>query len=342
MVSVVIPVYNNGGILLKCLGGVCDLKHENFEVIVVDDCSTENIITNDLAGAHMVKLQTRSGPAAARNIGAQRAIGDILLFIDSDVLISADTIKKVSDFFSKNIDVSAMFGSYDDEPSEKNFFSQYRNLFHHFHHQTANTRATTFWAGCGAIKKDVFREIGGFDQLRYKIPAIEDIELGYRLIDKGHTIELKKDLLVKHMKHWDFLSILRTDIFQRAVPWSRLILETRSIARDLNLKVPHRISSFLVLCIVVLAPLSFMLKDWRFVKEGLGSYPGASILLSIITIVLLNLPLYTFFCRKRGLLFALATVPLHFLYYFYSGAAFAVCWILYKTGILKGSGGLNR
>ncbi|MEO5361224.1 MAG: glycosyltransferase family 2 protein [Nitrospirota bacterium] len=333
MVSVIIPTYNNSVVFLKCLNAILDSTYKNFEVIVVDDCSTENIIINNIAGINMIRLEKRSGPAAARNIGAQRATGDILFFIDSDVLIPADTIKKVNDFFSNHTDIPAVFGSYDDTPSEINFFSQYRNLFHHFHHQISNTMASTFWSGCGAIRKDVFFEAGGFNQSRYKTPSIEDIDLGYRIINKGYNIELKKDLLVKHMKRWDFLSILRTDIFQRAVPWSVLILETQSMPRDLNLKISHRISSFLVLCIAVLLPLCFILKDLSFAELSIGKYLSLIVLISIIVVISLNLSLYTFFYRKRGLFFALAAIPLHFLYYFYSGAAFGICAILYKTGL---------
>ena len=81
-------------------------------------------------------------------------------------------------------EIAAVFGSYDDEPAEVNFISQYRNMFHHFHHQHSDMEAFTFWAGCGAIKKSIFDEIGGFDQKRYTKPSIEDIELGYRIRKK--------------------------------------------------------------------------------------------------------------------------------------------------------------
>ncbi len=81
----------------------------------------------------------------------------------------------------ENQDVSAVFGSYDDEPAERNFLSQYKNLLHHFVHQEGATDAGTFWAGCGAIRKDMFASVNGFNSEKYPYPSIEDIELGIRL-----------------------------------------------------------------------------------------------------------------------------------------------------------------
>ena len=56
--------------------------------------------------------------------------------------------------------------------------SQYRNLLHHFVHQHGHAEASTFWAGCGAIRRAAFDAVGGFDAARFPRPSIEDIELG--------------------------------------------------------------------------------------------------------------------------------------------------------------------
>jgi GT2 family glycosyltransferase len=83
-----------------------------------------------------------------------------------------------------------VFDSYDDETGEKNFISQYKNLFHHFVHQQSNTEAVTFWAGCGAIRQEIFDKVGGFDTARYARPSIEDIELGYWMRRMGYRLML--------------------------------------------------------------------------------------------------------------------------------------------------------
>lgn len=128
-ISVIIPAYNNADILHKSLDALVDSTYGKFEIIVVDDCSTDKTVSDMVTNILLIKLSKRAGPAAARNIGAERALGDILFFIDSDVLVSADTIEKVNDFFSEHSDVHAVFGSYDDAPSEANFFFSIQKSF---------------------------------------------------------------------------------------------------------------------------------------------------------------------------------------------------------------------
>ncbi len=189
------------------------------EVLVVDDASTDD--GADICRRKKVRvlqLPRQSGPAAARNYGATRARGDVLFFVDADVLVRSDTLARVAGHFLNNPGVAAVFGSYDNSPAEQNFLSQYKNLYHHFVHQQASHEAVTFWAGCGAIRRDVFEAVGGFDQDRYAEPSIEDIELGYRMRRMGHRILLDKELQVKHLKQWKMGSLLRADVLNRALP----------------------------------------------------------------------------------------------------------------------------
>ena len=85
--------------------------------------------------------------AAARNLAAETAKGEILVFIDADVVVKPDTIGKVARVSKFIPRFQALFGSYDDEPAEKNFLSQYKNLQHHFVHQNSSPEASTFWSG---------------------------------------------------------------------------------------------------------------------------------------------------------------------------------------------------
>src|SRR6202044_1998718 len=96
--------------------------------------------------------------------------------------------------------------------------------------------AHTFWTGCGAIRRSVFLEYGGFDPRLYPRPAIEDIELGYRLTRTGHRIVLARDVLATHMKRWTLREMIRTDIFRRGVPWMLLIKRSGTSETDLNVK----------------------------------------------------------------------------------------------------------
>jgi GT2 family glycosyltransferase len=263
----------------------------------------------------MMLLQTKR----ARNFGAEKAKGEILLFVDSDVLVHEDTIARVVKDFTDHPDVGALFGSYDDDPAAKNFFSQYMNLRHHFIHQISSTEAVTFWAGCGAIWRKVFFSVGGFDGNKYSRPCIEDIEMGHRIKKMGYRILLDKELQVKHLKKWTFKSLLRADILSRAVPWAKLILESQERVTDLNLQMSQKISTALVGMTILLATLSFYV-------------PGIIYLIPLLlgSILMLNYKLFGFFLKRNGPVFTTLAFGMHLLYFFYSGAAFSFCWVSHK------------
>ena len=112
-----------------------------------------------------------------------------MFFVDADVTVPSDAVGQVATLFQGEPDIAALFGSYDDNPGEATFLSQYRNLLHHYVHQHAREDAATFWGACGAIRRDVFLALGGFDET-YAKPSIEDIELGYRLKQAGYSITI--------------------------------------------------------------------------------------------------------------------------------------------------------
>jgi hypothetical protein len=145
-----------------------------------------------------------------------------------------------------------LVGSYDDAPESADFLSQYKNLMHHFVHQRSRREACTFWSGCGAIRREVFLEHGGFDE-SYERPAIEDIELGYRLFQAKRKLVLDPRIQVKHLKKWTFWGLLKSDVLDRGIPWTELILRDRRMPNDLNLQLSQRVSVALSFVLVALA-----------------------------------------------------------------------------------------
>jgi GT2 family glycosyltransferase len=312
-VSLIIPTDRADDALQHCLAGVYKTDPPPDEVIVVVDGGDEE--ARALAaffGATVTQTPMRGGPAGARNVGARLAHGDILFFLDGDVLVQADSVGQVAAAFQEDPSLAAVFGSYDTAPAAPNFLSQYKNLLHHYVHQTAREEAFTFWSGCGAVRRDAFLGISGYD-ISYPMPSIEDIELGYRLRAAGHRIRLLKSLQVKHLKSWTIRSLLRADFFGRALPWSELILRSGGFTNDLNITVLSRVCVVLVYVL-----LGSLLVSWRW--PSLLWLSGAC----AAALLVLNLPLYRFFARQRGLWFAGAAIPWHWLYYFYSGLAFAI------------------
>ena len=252
-ISVIIPVYNGADHLDACLKALESSTVQPLECIVVDDGSTDNSAAiAKHRGASVLTTGGRCGPARARNIGAQSSRGEILLFLDADVCVHLDTLARVAEEFSVRPGLDAVIGSYDRRPTARGFVSEYRNLMHHFVHHRGNREASTFWAGCGAIRKPLFLEAGGFDE-NYRAASIEDIELGYRLTRAGRKLALNPQIQVTHLKSWDLQSMLRTDFFYRALPWSELTLRSGNMPNDLNLRISQRISVALVALLISIA-----------------------------------------------------------------------------------------
>jgi glycosyltransferase involved in cell wall biosynthesis len=312
-ISVIVPVKNGGAGFRKCLLALTQAMSPSNELIVVADGDTDGSwrVAEEF-GAKVIRIPVSQGPARARNLGAREAQGDILFFIDADVVPHPNAILQVEATFRHDPPLAALFGSYDEDPAESNFLSQYKNLSHHYIHQISNEEASTFWAGCGAIRRQIFMEFGGFDE-SYKKPCIEDIELGYRLKQAGYRIRLSKDLQVKHLKRWGIISMTKSDFFDRALPWTELILRDRQFVNDLNLRLSSRLSVILTYSLLLALIGGFW---WP------GLFAIAFVL--ILSLLILNAPIYRFFLQKRGLWFMIQTLPWHWFYYFYSGLAFAI------------------
>lgn len=319
-VSIIVPVYNGGESFSKCLSSIRQWGRAAEVIIVADGESDGSWKLAESLGFDVIRLPESGGPAKARNIGANAASADILFFIDADVEIHPTTLTRALYAFKRQPEVAALIGSYDDAPGAENFLSQYKNLFHHYTHQESSTEISTFWGACGAIRRDIFLTVGGFNE-EYRAPCIEDIELGYRLRQAGYKIRLCKCVQVKHLKHWTAVSLLHAEIFYRALPWMALLLKIKqhspkqyqAFSGELNLKWASRVSVVLVYSLL----FALISSLWA------ASFLWAASLFSVVLLVI-NWPVYRFFYHKRGSLFTLQVLPWHWLYYFYSGMAFVV------------------
>jgi glycosyltransferase involved in cell wall biosynthesis len=251
-ISVVIPVFNSARYLRQCLDRLRHSSFTDYECIVVDDGSTD--ASAEVAaqyGATVLRTDRRRGPAYARNLGARAARGQVLFFIDADVCVSVDTLERVQANFENDAQLAAVMGSYDDAPASQDFLSLYKNLMHCYVHHSSRREACTFWSGCGAIRRSIFLEHSGFDE-SYDRPAIEDIELGYRLTRAKQKLMLDPGIAVKHLKRWSFFGLVKTDILDRGIPWTELILRDRLLPNDLNLQLSQRVSTALVFLLIAI------------------------------------------------------------------------------------------
>lgn len=321
--SVIVPAHNAARLLPDTLAALAasDLPRTAWELIVVDDASTDDTarVAAPFADLVLTLPAPARGPGGARNAGAARARGRWLVFIDADVRVHPDTLPRFD--AAAGEELVAIFGSYDDAPAATGLVSEYRNLLHRYVHLRGAGDAETFWAGCGAVRRDAFEAVGGFDTQRFPRPQIEDIELGYRLRDHGGRILLDPAIQGTHLKRWNFWQMLRTDLRDRGVPWMRLLLERRGrTAASLNATPLERLKVLLAGAAaagLVLAPL---------LAQPMVALVAVA-LLAVVTVM--NAPTLGWFLRERGLAFTLAVVPLQLVYYVGNAAAAAVGLVLH-------------
>jgi len=284
--SVIVPATNNPSTLPRCLAAIERAEDAAEQLIVVRDA---NLI----------------GPAAARNAGARGASGDVLVFVDADIEVHGDALQRIRAAFSADRKLAALFGSYDDAPAAPGLVSVFRNLLHHHVHRASAGAATTFWAGIGAVRRDAFQSVGGFDEVRFAVPSVEDIELGMRLTAGGARIVLDPAVQGTHLKRWTLVQMVRTDLHDRGIPWVELLLESRSGSGALNLGWRHRLSTVAVLLVV----------------GGVVTRRTRLTASSVAALVVLNHSFYSLLAKRRGGLTAVAGVGLHAVHHLTGAAA---------------------
>jgi len=256
------------------------------------------------------------GAAAARNLGARGASGDVLVFVDADVVVAPDAFTRMRRAFDRDRGLGALFGSYDADPPRAGLVSDFRNLLHHHVHQSDPGEAATFWTGLGAVRRELFEEAGGFDHERYCGAEIEDIELGTRLVDLGARIVLDPGVQGKHLKRTTLPRMLWTDVFLRGVPWTALLLERRSAPTALNLSWSNRLSAGASMG----GAAALLLRRPR------------SVAAAGLALVALNHRFYALMWRRSGPVGAAGSVGLHALHHLAGIAALPLGVHRYLTG----------
>jgi GT2 family glycosyltransferase len=232
---------------------------------------------------------------AARNLGARKARGDVLVFVDADVEVHRDTFVRIRTLFDGDPMLTAVFGAYDDDPGGESLVSDFRNLLHHHVHHQGAGRAATFWSGLGAVRRDAFLNVGGFDE---DVAWIRDIEFGTRLRRNGGTIVLDPSIQGRHLKRWTLTSMVETDLFRRGVPWLRLILDGRADSAALNLSWRHRVGTGASALLVA----ALTARKLRLALAALAILP------------IVDRDFHALLWRRGGLRMLAAGVPLHVLH----------------------------
>ena len=306
-----------------CLGALAASDLSGFEVLVVDDGSTEELAPIAAKyGYGYMKIGGPGGPARARNRGAEKVSGTHVAFIDADVRVHVDTLSRMVAAFEDDAALDAVMGTYDDEPGDRGFVSQFKNLFHRFVHEQFDGPVQSFWSGCGAMRRDAFLEFGGFDEKRYDRPAIEDIELGTWMGIAGRRIVIDRRIQCCHQKRWTLWQWIKIDLTCRGIPWTGLMMRAGRMANTLNVSRAQQISVGLV-GLALIGLLVGFVTPWAWWAAGLAA----------VLMTLLNHGFYRFFLKQRGAVFTLGVIPLHWIYFIICGLSFVLgAWRHWASG----------
>lgn len=325
-VSVVVPAHNAEATITPCLAALRIAMQTNDELILFDDGSTDATCqAAEHAGARILtNSSTPKGPAHGRNRGAELATRRYVLFVDADVIIHRDAIDHLVKELVRT-GAAAAFGSYDDHPHSSRLPAIYANLRHHFVHQNGSVEATTFWSGIGIVDRETFRLSGGFNDVLFPFPSIEDVELGIRLVKSGHKIRLVPEAQGTHWKDWTLWRVWHTDVFRRALPWSRLIAEGQLAQADLNLAGKERLLALLAVLVLSTAAI------------GIVFQPVWLVSLAALALYLLGIhPFLAVVGRRTDALQLVGIACLHFCYHLYASATYASVMLTRRvTGLFR-------
>ncbi len=227
-ISVIIPNYNGGLTIGSCLEALFASAYDNFEAIVVDDCSSDD--SREIIArfpCRLIALGQRSGAAKARNAGARNSSGEVLFFIDADCVVQRDTLRLVDRAVGRQDDV-VVGGSYTQIPFDDRFFSTFQSAFIHYA-ETKKAEPDYVASHAMAMRRELFEKSGGFPE--DFMPIIEDVEFSHRLRRSGSTLRMDASILVRHVFGFTFLKSLR-NAFRKSMYWTAYSLKNRDLLTD--------------------------------------------------------------------------------------------------------------
>lgn len=322
-ISVVIPNYNGSSTIEKCLEAIFSSTHDNFEVIVVDDCSIDNSVEIiKKFPCKLIQLDKRSGASRARNTGAQNSSGDILFFIDADCILQKDTLTLADKAFSggKNTIIG---GTYTKLPYDDNFFSTFQSIFINYS-ETKKEEPDYIATHAMVIDSSVFKKSGGFSE--NFLPILEDVEFSHRLRRSGYKLKMNPEMLVQHIFNFTLLKSLRNAL-RKSMYWTIYSIKNRDFLKDsgtasIELKI-NVVSLFLNTLLII---LFFYYKDTGFL---------IAVPLIFAFNLLSNRGLLISFYKSKGFSFTLLVTLYYILVYPFAVGAGAFSGIMKYIWIYK-------
>ncbi|HET9635699.1 MAG TPA: glycosyltransferase family A protein [Gemmatimonadaceae bacterium] len=323
LLSIIVPVSDAGSTLSRTLASIVasDLSRSAFEVIVVDDASTDGSaqIAARYADTVMRLSGSKCGAAYARNRGAEIARGNVIAFVDPDIVVHADTLPRMLRRLSTQSSIDAVTASHAQPDPADGWLSQYWKLLHRLGERAKGTSANVA-SPCAAIRRDVFLAMGMYDEWRFASASLEGIELGNRLEAQGHGAMLVRDADVQPLRAWNVIQMIRE-------VWRRSALLARSLGYH---RTRESVPSEVVFTLSRPAAPAFAAVCALALSAAIVPQPSVLVTLAFILIgaAIINGRATAYFARERGWGFALALAPLHLLMQCVSGLGLCAGWVL--------------
>lgn len=301
MISIIIPTYNSSSVIGNLLSSILKTRLRGYEIIVVDDVSTDNTldVIRGYQQVKVIKSKVHAGPARARNVGASHAKGDILVFIDSDVILpdDSDVLAKMAEIFQTRERVDCISTISDIKPVIENPVAYNTSVYHTYYMRkilagrpSREGRIMLFTTRLGGIRADRFRESGGFHESLHTVMN-EDGEFGARCYHLGYISYFSRELYHRHYYPTNIFKLFKSYFLTAFV--QAIVDRKMDTVLDLSISSAEkwrRIYAFLLL----ISPLAILFLDWRVWIWGF--FIGLSLL--IVSLATMNKLIWSFMPKK--------------------------------------------
>lgn len=262
-ISIIIPAYNAAKTIGNCLESIFAAPDEDWEVIVVDDCSGDG--SAEVARRYpcrLIRLEKHSGASAARNAGAFHSRGDILFFIDADCLFQKETLPTVRKALARYPEDFVLGGTYTPTPHDPGFFSLFQSVFINASETKKSADPDYVASHAMVIRAAIFKKIGGFRE--NFLPILEDVELSHRLRRAGYKLVMDPGLQVRHIFNFSFVRSLK-NASRKTEYWTVYSLMNRDLFVDSGTASREvKITGLIWLAGVLLALFSALFQEPRY------------------------------------------------------------------------------
>jgi len=267
MISVIVPAYNAEASIGDCVRALQhqSLASDKYEIIVVDDGSTDATLNLARQLGVSVISQPRQYKSAARNAGAASARGDLLLFTDSDCAPNPDWIEAMSAPFA-NSDVVGVKGAYRTRQHELIARFVQMESEDKYDRMSKEMQIDFIDTYSAAYRRDIFLLNGGFDS---RLHGVEDQDLSFRLAHKGYRLVFVPSAIVYHRHKTTVQGYFRRKF---DIGYWKAILTTwypDKAIRDSHTRQVTKIQIGLVACILASLPLLFLSWNIVWLEAGL-------------------------------------------------------------------------